>query len=209
MPFDPQAFATAGRQDEAPPDATYEVELIAATIITANADGRQWAKLSWKVLAGPQRDESWDSLHGLDRYNSSGELSPQLDFTKDTLERIGVDTTAVASEDDLVAAMRACVGRAYNVEVKRSGGFTNSYVRGHVLGPNPTPTPPQPAAPAAPQAPAQQAQGGSILNPPPERRDVERVENPPPDIPVEPYPQPEPVPARGDIDPVTGKPWPF
>lgn len=137
MPFDPDAFrsAAASSNDEAPPDAHYDAELIDSTIVTANADGRQWLKLTWKVLAGAQRDESWASLHTIDAYKQDGETNPGLGYTIDSLRKMGVTRVdeprdsplAINDDDDLRAAVREFHGRGFDVEVKRSGRFVNTY----------------------------------------------------------------------------------
>jgi hypothetical protein len=194
MPFnaaDMYAEATA-RRDDAPPDGFYDVDLIDSTIITANATGRQSLKLTWKVLTGAQRDESWSTLHTLERYRTDGELSGGLGVTTDMLRKMGLtqldepseSPNALRNGDDLRAAVRQLHGRSYHVEVKRSGQWTNTNVRG-TLEVTASGYSTQPVADN------------------PQVRDVQRTGQT--DIPVESSSPPQ----QGDIDPETGDPIPF
>lgn len=220
MPFDAQAFQTAANtSDDAPPDGEYDAELIDTTVVTANADGRQWAKLTWKALAGAQRDESWTSLHSLDAYRQDGEPNPGLKFTVQTLQRLTIDTSKIRSDesgmDDLLAAMREVRGNAYRVAVKRNGQFTNTYVNDWLAnaaaslpgtGEGGEARPAQNAifgadGPAQPQqrslsdaAAGFEHVGGSDVTPPGAADELAVKAAPP---------------KKGDIDPETGEPFPF
>lgn len=129
MPFDPTAWqqAAEGTRDlEAPPDNEYEAELVDKAVITARADGRQSIKLTWRVLAGPQRDAQWSTLYSLEQYNRDGEPSPALSITVQNLKRMGLETEGITDADELDEALAPLVGRAFTVRVKRSGSFTNT-----------------------------------------------------------------------------------
>lgn len=225
MPFDPDAFhsAAAARQDEAPPDGHYDAELIDSTIITANADGRQSLKLTWKVIAGAQRDESWSSLHSIEQYNRDGEPSQALAITIDTLRRMGVtavdlpreDPRAINSGDDLRRETRQLHGHGFDVEIKRSGQWVNTNPS-HALD-YAAPSLPGSGSSRQPQSavyggdgPAQQQQATlaqqAQQNVEPQYTGTSDVT--PPDAAKEYVPAERP-PQRGDIDPETGEPFPF
>jgi hypothetical protein len=135
MPFDPMGFREAVDESgggDAPPDALYDAELVKGDVITRRADGAQWVKCSWKVIAGPHRDSQWDSLHTLDRFKPDGERNPGLTYTVGTLRSLGFpvdDVAASASVDAIKRNLLALEGGAYSVEIKTNGSFTNTYVK--------------------------------------------------------------------------------
>jgi hypothetical protein len=136
MPFSGQALRDAKdqRSDDAPPDGRYDVELVESRIVQANSDGRSWLILTWRVLAGAQRDEQWDSLHTIDQYDRNGDPNPGLGITVQSLDAMGVDLDNVDGDVDLQRALRAMYGRGFDVEVKRKPPYTNTYVRGVMVG---------------------------------------------------------------------------
>jgi hypothetical protein len=230
MPFDPSGFREAvdeSKTDEAPPDAIYETELVESQIITRRSDGAQWAKFAWKVVAGPQRDSRWESLHTLERFKPDGERNPGLVFTVQALRAMGldVDNTPYNSDRELEDALRTLEGKGYTVEVKRSGGFVNTYPKGVLETYAPSlpgsggDTPAYGQQRAAPANAIMGRDDGGTSAPPqtlgqagaPITRDVERDPNvsdvtTPTD--VEAFTTREPV-QKGDIDPETGQPIPF
>lgn len=227
MPFNAEAFRAAERGGDAPPDGHYDAELIDSTIITANADGRQWIKLTWKVLAGAQRDECWESWHSIDQYDKNGEPSQALGITVGTLRTMGVDVDSVRDEHDLLSAARDLQGHGFDVEIKRKGIFVNtnvSHVLEHVAPSLPStgngPAPSSSSSSRAPsnaiygddvQQPAQPAQQSSLgeqARTNAEPQPTGRSDVTPPDAERE-YAQPDKSPQRGDIDPETGEPFPF
>lgn len=129
MGFDATAWqqAAAGANEEAPPDAEYDVELIDTKIATRERDGAQWVVLRWHVLSGRERDTEWESMHTIDGYKPDGEANPGLPFTIQSLAMMGVGVNDLNTTADLRAAVEALEGGAFAVQVKRSGSFTNTY----------------------------------------------------------------------------------
>jgi hypothetical protein len=85
MPFDPTAFANAEsdfNRDDPPAPGEYEVELTETDIISAK-DGRQFAKVVYKVVSGFARDHVWGVVHTLDALNRDGEPNGGLAITAD------------------------------------------------------------------------------------------------------------------------------
>jgi hypothetical protein len=228
MGFDSRGFAEAvdeSRTDEAPPDAIYEAELAESSIITRRSDGAQWLKFTWKVIAGAQRDARWESLHTLERFKPDGERNPGLVFTVNALRAMGldVDNTSYTTDSELEDAVRPLEGKGYTVEVKRSSGFVNTYVKGQLETYAPslpasggdTPSYGQPRQPA--NAIMGRDDGGTSVPPQtlaqasaPVVRDLERDPN------VSDVTTPADVaqfetapPQKGDIDPETGEAIPF
>lgn len=229
MPFDPDGWLSAveeTKSDEAPPDALYEVELVDTDIATRNSDGVQWITLAWKVIAGAQRDARWTSWHTLERFKADGDRNPGLGFTVQALRTMGldVDNTRYGSEHELRSALATLEQSGYTVEVKRSGTFTNTYVKGkldNVAPPSATTYGQEPAR-AAESTPGARSTGASAIY----QGDGPEAQNGPTladegRAAVDPTPTGESdvpgagagdfvhPPQKGEIDPETGEPIPF
>jgi hypothetical protein len=238
MPFDPTGFREAAdesKSGDAPPDAIYEAELVGSKIATRQSDDAQWVVFTWKVVSGAHRDSSWESMHTLDRYKPDGDRNPGLVFTVQALRTMGmdVDGTTYRNDTELEHALRELEHKGYSVEVKRSGSFTNTYVKDTLSTYSPSlpgsATPSYGQAPNGTVQPANAIMGrddGGTSAPPqslgqagePIRKDVERTgaSDIPSDVPWAPdYTPPLPevdrenAPKKGDIDPATGEAIPF
>jgi hypothetical protein len=110
-------------------------------VATRKSDGVQWAKCSWKVIAGVHRDRQWDSMHTLDRFKPDGDRNPGLTFTVQTLRSLGFDVddpSKSSSVDAIKRTLRELEGASYSVEVKTNGSFTNTYVKERLFEPAPS-----------------------------------------------------------------------
>jgi hypothetical protein len=225
MPFDPTAFANAEsdfNRDDPPAPGEYEVELTETDIISAK-DGRQFAKVVYKVVSGFARDHVWGVVHTLDALNRDGEPNGGLAITKQTLRELGVEVDMVQSIVDLRHALDGIQGKQYVVEVSRNGQYVNTKPKRALNGASSSPPPAassygQQAAPPAQgssnaiyggDGPSSQpqAQSQGMLGPDEVRREPERTGQS--DVPG---PQPgdfEHPPQKGDLDPETGEPIPF
>lgn len=116
---DTWASASAdGSGNEAPPPGIYEVALIDADAFVSKA-GNEIAKLELRDVAS---GHEWTMVLG---FQSQGAAN----FAKSAIASVGVDVEAVDSFDALGSALKEFVGRYYEVEVKQSGEYRNTYVR--------------------------------------------------------------------------------
>jgi hypothetical protein len=133
MGFDATAWKETaegrGAGEEAPPDDTYDAELVKSKIATRERDGAQWLVLRWRVISGRHRDDEWESMHTIDGYKPDGETNPGLAYTIESLALMGVTVAELNRLEDLEAAAEGLEGGAFAVQVKRSGSFTNTYPR--------------------------------------------------------------------------------
>jgi hypothetical protein len=224
MPFDPTAFANAEsdfNRDDPPAPGEYEVELTETDIISAK-DGRQFAKVVYKVVSGFARDHVWGVVHTLDALNRDGEPNGGLAITKQTLRELGIEVDMVQSIVDLRHELERIQGKQYVVEVSRNGQYVNTKPKRALNGATPTPAPSsygqqQPSAsgigsPAGGSnavyqgdAPSSSAQG--MLGPDEVRRQPESTGQS--DVPGPQAGEFEHPPQKGDLDPETGEPIPF
>src|SRR4051812_31296725 len=101
MPFDADLWAetadSRGAAEEAPPDDTYDVEVVKTKIANRARDGAQWVVFRWRVLAGRHRDSEWESMHTLDGRKPDGEPNPGLGYTIESLDKMGVPVGGLRS----------------------------------------------------------------------------------------------------------------
>lgn len=195
MPFDPTALQRAAEEaptwDEPPPSDRYEAELILAEPFVSRQRGEDMLRVRWRVLTGALRDHEWSYVHPLEAE------APGLNFTAEFMTAVlGTDAAGLAglrTLPEIGQALKAALGTAFEVEVKRNGSYTNTYVQRR-LGAVQTEMPVSNygRAPAA---------GNAIYQgeDPPPRSDIPESG---PDEFVHP-------PQKGDIDPATGEPIPF
>src|SRR4051794_5968520 len=127
MPFNPTGWAEAveqARESDAPPDGIYDAEVISSEIVTRQADGWQWAKMTWRVIAGPHRDKQWGSMWSLEQYNADGERNQGFAITIRSLRDMEFDVDnpmyadAHQGEQNLKRGLLELEGTAHSVEVK-------------------------------------------------------------------------------------------
>lgn len=106
-----------GNNDTAPEDGIYDVALVDANAFTSKG-GHDLVTLEWQTA---DKEHQWTSLHGFKTMQAAG-------FTKGTVMKLGVDPSTAGSLSELDAALKPCVGRYFEVEVKRNGDFVNTYV---------------------------------------------------------------------------------
>jgi hypothetical protein len=222
MPFNPSALAQAANApgwDEPPPPAEYDTQLVECEIFESKA-GEDMLRFKWRVISGPQRDHEWSHVQSLEPLDRDGNENPKLFFTARVLSGIGIDVTTIGSVSDLRRLLDGAEGRAYVVEVKRNGQYTNTTpLRALASVQTEMATSgygQQLSSPAAGgggsnaiyQGDAGAREGNGLHLPSGEvRRDLERTgESDVPSNGEEAFKHP---PQQGDIDPETGEPIPF
>ena len=136
-----QSASTNDERPEAPDPGNYDVRLEDAKALLSKKD-EAWVILSWRVMSLRNKDHQWDELFGFRSQKAAS-------ITKKTIGLLGVDVDAVSSLDEIDSALKGLIGRMYEVEVKQSGQYRNTYVLG----------------PAAEQPPAQATPGGDPTTP--------------------------------------------
>lgn len=117
--------STDGNNDDAPPDGTHDVALVDARAFTSKA-GDDFAALEFQTI---DKQHQWTLLGGFKTTQAAG-------FTKAACMKVGVDVDSVHSLEELDTALKAVVGGFFEVEVKRNGDFTNTYVNDGIQAQN-------------------------------------------------------------------------
>lgn len=99
-----------------PPDGNHTATLVRAVIKEAES-GWHGLILEWQTL---DFAFYWTSFHGVG--------GQQTTFTRQTLDRLGVDVENAATESEVADMLAALEGAAYVVNVKRSGQYLNTNV---------------------------------------------------------------------------------
>jgi hypothetical protein len=127
-----------GGEDNAPPNGLHDAALIDAGAFTSKS-GNDVARLEFQTV---DKQHQWTSILGFGS-------SKQAGFSKAQCMKVGVDVDAVASLEELDAALKACTGGFYEVEVEHNGEYVNTYVRdGAQPNESDIPTPEMEPAPA-------------------------------------------------------------
>jgi hypothetical protein len=117
-----------------------------ATAADHPPDGHRQARLDRAALVDTQNGErlvtEWsDATNGglawtsWNRFDTSG-----LQYTRELLAGLGIDTARLTDDDVLIASLNAVTGRTYDVRTASQQGsqgdrwFTSTYVDGHALG---------------------------------------------------------------------------
>lgn len=147
--FDPNAWQDAkvsdGSGDPPPEPGTYWATVETAEVFTSNA-GEDFIRMAYRIRGGPDDGYSWSMLGG--SFGSEGAVSA----AKTHCARLGIDVAAIGSQEELDQALRECVGRTYEINVKQNGEYRNVYVNSDVtddIGVSDIPAPdpdPEPAA---------------------------------------------------------------
>jgi hypothetical protein len=187
----------SGGFDEPPPFGTYEVEVTHAGAFESK-DGRAFAKLTFRVLAGTELGHEWDQIGSLE--------GGGLFYTKGRLHALGYPTERpVDSLQELDYKLGQVIeGVQAVVKVEPgTGGYTNTEILRR-LGAADVPHP-EGVPPDVPGAKADE-----FVHP--QQASLEESFTPSPPV-AKPRPEPQTVPAgppqKGDIDPETGEPIPF
>lgn len=122
------ANTTTDFDASAPPEpGIYEVLLEDGRAFTANS-GKDFLVLTWRIATGPHAGHQWDALHG---FGSEGAVK----VAKSMLIKIGIDTDAIRSLDEMDRAVKHATGDWYVVEVKQNGEYRNTYVTSKIKAP--------------------------------------------------------------------------
>jgi len=114
---DPDAV---GGDDSNPPEpGVYVATLVDASAFFSRA-GEAFQKMRWSCVETPHE---WTVLSG---FKTQGAAN----FAKNQARSVGVNVEAVASMEQLSAALEAQKGGWFEVEVVRNGDYINTYVRG-------------------------------------------------------------------------------
>lgn len=121
--------ASTSERPEAPEPGQYDAMLEDAKALLSKKD-EAWVILSWKVTSLRNKDHQWDELLGF-------RSSRQAGVTKATIAKLGVDVDNVTALDDLDGALKSLIGQQFELEVKQSGQYRNTYVLGVSSAPAP------------------------------------------------------------------------
>lgn len=117
--------AVGGGDDnlEPPADGQYTATLKDAAAFSSK-DGRPFCKL---VLCDEEQDYTWAVLLGF-------KSEQQANVTKRQIRELGVDVDEIGDLGDLDAAVKQHVGEFFDVGVKTSGKFRNTFINGAATG---------------------------------------------------------------------------
>ena len=208
MGFNPNEWNDADTAgfDEPPPYGTYEVQVTQAGAFESK-EGKAFAKLTFRVLAGGELGREWDQIGSLE--------GGGLFYTKGRLHALGYDTDRqVDSLQELDYKLgQALEGVQAVVKVEPGqGGYTNTEILRRL---DKSETPHPEGIPG--DVPG--ATGDEFVHPQQQTIDAlpqttqfdptKGTMTPPAQPEVEPQPVPAGPPQKGDIDPSTGEPIPF
>ena len=115
-----KAWEAAGNDDELidPEDGAYLARLTDARAFSAKSDGKNYVKLEWELLEGPNVGGRFEDFGGIDH-------PVRMRITKSKLTMLGLPPEPVKTIEDLHEAIGRLIGVEATVSIEHNGNFVN------------------------------------------------------------------------------------